>query len=50
MISDWISPNKEIKVKLLYRASSDGDKAKVFMINVIIKEVLFVFFIWRTDI
>ena len=30
MISDWISPNKEIKVNLLYRASRDGDKVKDF--------------------
>ena len=30
MISDWISPNKKIDAKLLYRASKDGDKAKDF--------------------
>ena len=30
MISDWISPNKKIEVKLLYRASRDGDKAEDF--------------------
>ena len=30
MISDWISPNKKIELNLLYRASRDGDKAKIF--------------------
>ena len=30
MISNWISPNKKIKVNLLYRGSRDGDKAKDF--------------------
>ena len=30
MISNWISPNKKIKINLLYRASRDGDKPKDF--------------------
>ena len=30
MISDWISPNKNIKANLLYRASRDGDTPKDF--------------------
>ncbi len=30
LISNWISPNKKIKINLLYRASRDGDKCKDF--------------------
>ena len=30
MISDWISSNKKIETKLLYKASKDGDKSKDF--------------------
>ena len=30
MICNWINPNKEIKVKLLYRVSRDGDGPDIF--------------------
>ena len=30
MICDWINPNKNLKFKLLYRATRDGDDASIF--------------------
>ena len=30
MILDWINPNKNSKIKLLYRATRDGDNASIF--------------------
>ena len=30
MICDWINPNRNIKAKLLYRASRDGDGPENF--------------------
>ena len=30
MILDWINPNKNLKIKLLYRATRDGDNSSVF--------------------
>ena len=30
MICDWIEPNKEIKAKLLYRCTRDGDGGDIF--------------------
>ena len=30
MILDWINPNKNLKIKLLYRATRDGDNSSIF--------------------